>query len=367
MRNREVYMVQDEALGVAATRIFNLDFSFPIVCLDIEVYGVYYSDVQANNPLLNRCITKIEIVDGSDVLYSTDMREAQALQFYTRNGQPGMWINARAAGANRTHVKISFGRDDSDNEWMLDPRKFINPQLKITYALPIGGDGKWTDGNQTMSVKATICENPIGDPAGFLMTKQIYEWASATAGDETIDMPRDYLYRLLLPRIYDFTGGFNTEFTNFKLSCDIDRFVPFNIDCRDLRLKEEEEYGQMYQHVSGEGDGAAGFGLWNAFGNCRGGTLAMPVAATDAIVTGNAPRRLWIMDAGGAAISDNEVVEGICFGTCLNDCLPYSFGNLRDAGEFFDPTTFQSVRLIVTQGGTASLMAAIVLQQVRTY
>ena len=92
-----------------------------------------------------------------------------------------------------------------------------------------------------------------------------------------------------------------------------------------------------------------------------------PVAATAPVVTGFAPRRLWVLDDAGVALSDNEVVEAGIHGTLLNDCLPYSFGNLRDAGEFFDPTSYQAVRLICSQGGTAALMAAIVLQQVRNY
>ena len=367
MRTREVYLVEDETLGVAATRIFNLDLAYPLTRLDIEVVGIYFSDEPDCNPLISRCITKIEIVDGSDVLFSMDMREAQALQYYTHGKQPETVICARAAGSNRSHAVIHFGRDDSDQDWMLDPKKFINPQLKITYNLPVGVDGGWTAGLQTLSVKATVCEEPIRAPVGFLMGKQIYEWAKGTTGDETIDMPRDYLYRLALMRCYDFAGGYNVEFTNFKLSCDIDRFVPFNIDCRDLRLKEYEEYGIMYVHTVGESDGAAGFGVWTPFGNTRGGYPMAPDPTQAPVVTGFAPRRVWVVDTAGNPIDDNAVIECGAFGTLLNDCCPYKFGNLRDQEEFFDPTPYQSVRLIVTQGGTALLLSAIVLQQLRNY
>jgi len=366
MKNREVYLSEDEALVAAATRIWNLDFSNPIVALDIEVKGVFFADGMTYNPLMSRCVTKIEVVDGSDVLFSMDMREAQALQYYSKNGLPEIVMNCQEDGINRSHVKIHFGRDDSDNEWMLDPAKFVNPQLKITYALPITVAGGWKDGNQTISVKGLICENPVTAPVGFLMGKEIYEWASA-AGDETIDMPRDYLYRLMILRCYDTNYGLHTQMSKIKMSCDIDRFVPFNIDGRDLRLKEVEEYGTGLFHCKTECDGAALCYCWNPWGNVRMGSVGSPTATNAPVIIGFSPRRINVRNASGAEIGDNEEIETLAHGMNLNDCCPYSFGNLRDAQEFLDPTPYKSVRLIVTQGGTADLLQGIVLQQVRIY
>jgi len=367
MRNREVYLFRDETMGVAATRIVNLDFSNPVMSLDLHVRGKR-TDIDAynNNILISLCVSKIEVVDGSDVIFSTDMCEAMGVQRYANNEVPKMLIDGVANGMNDAHVKIRFGRDDSDQEWMLDPRKFVNPQIKITYNLPVGALG-YVAGQQTMTLKATVCENPVRDPMGFLMTKNIYGWSKASAGDETIDMPRDYLYRLMNLRVYDGVFSAHSEFSHIKLSCDIDRFVPFDIDGDDLSKKEIERYG-LGSNVSGAtGDAPNQNYVWHPFGYSQG--MAMfGCGSGDCIYNrGSSPWRNLPSECNDASVTAARYTEWNCFGYEYNNNIPYPFGNLRDAEEFFDPTSFKSVRLIVTQAKTAGLSSAVVLQQLRPY
>lgn len=367
MRNREVYLFEDETMGVAATRIVNLDFSNPLVALDFHVRGKRTDkDAYTNNILISLGVSKIEVVDGSDVLFSMDMAEAMALQRYANNEVPKMLIDAVDNGMNDAHVKIRFGRDDSDQEWMLDPRKFVNPQIKITYNLPVGALN-YVAGQQTMTLKATVCENPTTDPMGFLMAKHIYQWNKAAAGDETIDMPRDYLYRLLMLRVYDGVFSAHSEFKRWKLSCDIDRFVPFEIAGDDLSKKEIERYG-LGSNVSGAtGDDPNQNYVWHPFGYSQGMAQFGCGAGGAMYVRGSSPWRNLPSLAADASIEAARYTEWNCFGYEYNNHMPYPFGNLRDVQEFFDPTSFKSVRLIITQDKTADLDSGVVLQQVRTY
>jgi len=366
MRNREVYLFENEAMGAAATRIVNLDFSNPIVALDFEVNGQRTDDVTINNILISQHVSKIEIVDGSDVLFSMDLMEAMALQRYANNEVPVMGIDGAADAWQSAHVKIRFGRDDSDQEWMLDPRKFVNPQVKITYNLPVGAQN-YVINQQTMTLKATICENPVTDPMGFLMSKHIYQWNKLGAGDETIDMPRDYLYRLLMLRVYDGDKSCHHEFSRWKLSCDIDRFVPFEISGGDLVNKEIERYGVGCNISAATGTPGGEMWVWHPFGLSRGANQCSCSAGGCFNINQFAPWRVHPSLAAAADPEDARYIELNCWGYEYNNHLPYPFGNLKDAEEFFDPTSFKSVRLMITQANTVGLDSGVVLQQVRPY
>ena len=368
MRNREVYLFEDETMGVAATRIVNLDFSNPVVALDFHCRGKRTDEDQAQKQyLMSEGVTKIEIVDGSDVLFSMDMREAMGLQRYANNEVPKMLIDVVTNGMQDAHVKIRFGRDDSDQEWMLDPRKFVNPQVKITYNMPVGALG-YVAGQQTMTLKATVCENAISDPVGFLMSKHIYQWAKGTTGDETIDMPRDFLYRLLMLRVYDGVFSTHSEFSRWKLSCDIDRFVPFEIAGDDLGFKERERYGLGSQVSGSMGDAPRQNWIWHPFGLSQGMAMFGCGSGLGLYNRGSSPWRNLPSLPNDASIENNRYTEWNCFGYEFNNCLPYPFGNLVDAQEFFDPTSYKSVRLMITQANHGDgLDSGVVLQQVRPY
>lgn len=368
MRNRSVYLVEDEVLDASGTRIFNLDFSNPLLALFITVEGKKYDNSDTRNPIIAREVSKIEVVDGSDVLFSMNMEEAMAMQLYSGGKQPFMsYSNNSISGRCRATAKLAFGRDDSDQEWMLDCKRFINPQLKVTYAFTEGA-GYWTDNYQKLTVHALVCENPIREAMGFLMGKQIYTWAKATSGDETIDMPRDYPYRLLLIRVKDSGTPTYAEISKIKLSCDIDRFVPINITTQDLFFENAVRYGLLIQQMETIGDGSdedivAHCPFANNWGACieswnlgEGAVIKRPYSGYCTV----AKDKDTALSASQRAIVTHRGYE-------YHWCEPLPFGNLRDAEEFFDPTPFQTVRLILTQGQTDACSSAVVLQQVRPY
>jgi len=57
-------------LDPSGTRIFNLDFSNPIMALMIGIKGRRYDLSDTYNCLIPRAISKIEVVDGSDVYFN---------------------------------------------------------------------------------------------------------------------------------------------------------------------------------------------------------------------------------------------------------------------------------------------------------
>jgi len=368
MRNRSVYLVEDEVLDASGTRIFNLDFSNPLLALIVTVEGKKFDMSDTHNPIIAREISKIEIVDGSDVLFSMNMEEAMALQLYGSGKQPFMsYSNNSTSGRCRATVKIAFGRDDSDQEWMLDLKKFVNPQLKITYAFTEGA-GFWTDNYQKLTVHAVVCENPAREAMGFLMGKQIYTWAKATSGDETIDMPRDYLYRLMMIRVKDSDTPTYAEISKIKLSCDIDRFVPVNITTQDLFFENAVRYGILSQQMETIGDGAdTDIKAHCPFANNWGANVECWNSGDVAVIKRPYSGYSTIGRTSAVALTANQRAIVTHLGYEYNWCEPYPFGNLRDVEEFFDPISFKAVRLILTQAQTDACDSGVVLQQLRPY
>lgn len=368
MKTRKAVLVHQETLDPSGTRIFNLDFSNPIVALMVGVLGKRYDGSDTNNCLIPRAISKIEVVDGSDVLFSMNMEEALALSLYHSGEMPAEMSCAHSYMASIAQVKIPFGRDDSDNEYMLDPSKFVNPQLKITYAFTEAA-AHWKADEQKLTVRAIICEDPVTSPLGFFMGKRIYSWNKATSGDETIDMPRDYKYRMMIVRVKDSDTPTWAEITKVKLTCDTDRFIPFNEYLEDVAHENLTKYGlRVFQGIChGDGADTAIMGYhpfawnWGANVECwNSGDIAVIMRPYSNYSTFARDATPTALQAGQRCIHTHRGWN--YYGTEV-----MRFGNLKDAEEFFDPTPYQSVKAILTQAQTDAAASAIVLQQLRTY
>ena len=367
MRLREVYLSDREMLGVTATRIWNLDLSDPIMFIKLKFEALTDYAAGCNGNRLPDCVSKIEVVDGSDVLYSTDLFEALAQHLYSGHEMP--WANQWDCGLDVSDVQccLWFSRDTSDQQFMLDPKKFVNPQLKITYNFPVAA-GDYVAASQFISVIAMVCENPVRQPEGFLMTKQVYEWLTVIGATETIDMPRDYPWRFLMSRLYYPAFAMYAVLSHYKISCDIDKFVPLNMRAKDLAQENFGIYPSMHMQSQSMGDGAAlPLTSYHYFGWTHGTTclsnnnnqIALPYGMASGVIQ-------WANGALGAIGNFNAVV-GTVHGSEFGFCEPYRFGNLVDPEEWFDPTSYMSVRLIIEQLAVAGQRAGIVLQQKRNY
>ena len=377
MRLRKVYITEDETTTTTGTKIYDLDFRDPLRSLTIGFAGQRYDKSDTNDPLLLNDIDKIEIVDGSDVLFSCSGTQTGAVQLYHTGKRPFLALSAMTlAGGNRNQVKILFGRDESDDELGLDLTRFTNPQLKITHSYTEAA-ANWAAGTQTVSVSALVAEG-APRPNAFLMTKEIYSWTKATSGDETIDLPRDYPIRFIVLQAKLADTPVYAEFPKVKISCNYDEFVPFNETLEDTAWDNLGVYG--FQHVQHEaiGDGSdADIMAYNEMAWNWGCNVSSWNSGQNAVEKRPYSRystlgRHTCPDSSGADFTstflatDQRAITTF-MGWELFCTEVIRFGNLQDAGEFFDPRPWKSLRLIVTQAQTDALSSSVVLQQVRTY
>lgn len=307
-----------------------------------------------------KCWKKIEIIDGSDVLYSLDGLEAQALDIYNSGYHPrGGWFNKLVGTESDAQVAISFGRYLWDEELALDPKRFGNPKLRITFDKDLGGmnvsAGK-------LSVLAALFDEKVIAPSGFFMTKEIKRWSAAAAAHEYTECPTDYPYRKLLLQGRYAENPPHWIFSNIKLSSDQDKKVIINGEFRDLMFGMGRENAYV-QELLTTGVGAAQ-------------EVCSVTPTMDVMATGTE----WNEDAHGLELAAydgdgghleviGEVAANAVYhihGWAPHGTIAIPFGKQGDISDWFDVRGIGSLKLDCTSG-VAAAVQKLFIQQYRSY
>lgn len=327
-----------------------------------------YLDIRATNrvqwaetvgaPL--ETVTKIEIVDGSDVLYSLTGLEAEALDIYHSGQYPRGQRNTYENSQENTHiVAISFGRYLWDEILAFDPKKFTNPQLKISFDYDAGGA---TPTAAKLKVIAALFDEKAITPAGFLSSKEIKSWTTVSGSHEYTELPTDHPYRklLLLSRLNDYPP--NWLIGNIKLSQDQDKKVVLNNELLELvsGIAKENAYVNEDLIVSGS-LAAAHFHV----------TPTMNVVVAGApmgVETGGKEAAFDGGDGGyvGYITEENYAQNVKASGMCPHGCIAIPFGKQDIIEDWFDPEGIGSLMLDVTDGEAGST-TRVFIQQYRKY
>jgi len=242
MKMRQVYLARDETIQDSQTKIININLTEPISAIHVIYEATNGATSNQGNPL-HKDVDAIELVDGSDVLESLSGPQWAALDFYALGHYPPHEIIESGGSVQKEHFIIPFGRFIGDPLLYLDPTRFSNPQLKLTHSLTISATAGFATGTGKITVIADVFAEKPPASAGFLMAKDIYDWTTAASGDETIDLPVDYPYRLLLIRAYESGVSISSSITKVKMSVDEDRFIPFDLYTDDLIYLNEQLFG----------------------------------------------------------------------------------------------------------------------------
>jgi len=362
MNYRLASVLDREAVAADGTKVIDLNLADPVSQFQI----VYESTGGASGPpdaLAAQCVTKIELVDGSDVLYSLTGAEAQGADFYHRGVEPANQ-NIYLNGMNAEMVfNMNFGLYLFDPIHAFDPKKFVNPQLKITIDLDAGGQ---SSSGGFLTVLAYIFDEKEVAPAGFLMHKEIKDYAFGAGTHEYTDLPTDYPYRKLFIKSLVPGTGADYIFNTIKLSEDNDRRIPFNHSIRDI-LRMIVGQGKPYREfqVAAIG-GAAGYFYCTP--------TYWPKLSVNTWEGSNNPYTIAIFggDGGRGNIYGEGVLTNVSIG--IEGYLPHGvieipFGLQDDPADWYDVTKLGSLRLDIlsASGMSSSQDCQIFLQQLRNY
>jgi len=362
MKYRLATVFAEKTFSADATEIIDLNISDPISEMIIRFQPKNGAEADGTGHPI-RCIEKVELVDGSDVLFSLSGAEAHALDWYNHNlVRPNiMWYLTNLTMDCALHM--SFGRFPMDPLLAFDPKKFNNPQLKIT--LDIDGGGMNTS-QVTASVFALTFDEKAIAPVGFLMNKEIKDYSLGAGTREYTDLPTDYPYRKLLLRSQKYGTGLEHCFDEIKLSEDNDKKVPLNHKIEEI-LQAITGYGKPYREWILTNAPTAGRnifitpGYWPAF-SATGWTSAVPSHQAS----------VYEGDGGRAKVyktTDAQNIQIMCMGWCPHSTIEIPFGMQNEIEDWYDVTKLGSLRLNMKAGSgmSASETCQVFLQQLRKY
>lgn len=356
MDNRITTILASESTTTAATKTIQLKENVPVSRINIRFKGTNNGSTPTAHPA--KMVTKIELKDGSDVLYSCSGLQAQAVNFQETGELPFNICEYEDNVQACACFNLSFGRYLWDPELALDPARFKNLTLEITHNKALGGSSPDAG---TMAIHGYVFADPPPTPLGFLMTKQHYSYTLTASAHEYIDLPVDHQYRILMPQSYESTYAFNTQFAGFTWYADNKRKV-FIDDVSG------SEIAKILPHVDMVEECFAGLGTGSAVsyyiagtyeGYCSG--VGRSHSQTTLIVGQQSGTRVQVTN--DASESFQCIYHGYMPFGSINLCLH----DLNVMDEFHDPTQYGSETLDIEAGSGASGTIAVVLQQLRKY
>jgi len=336
----------------------DLNMVDPISSIVIEIGTTNATDGLVAH--LMNCITKLEVIDGSDVLYSLDGYEADALDWYNQKGKFRCNDDTLFNGsAQKRYVGINFGRYLWDKEYAFDPKRFTNPQLRLT--LDINGGGA-TPSSLFITMFAAMFDQRLVSPVGLFMSKEIKKWTVGSDTHEYTELPLDYPYRNVYLRVFAEATPPSQCIYTIKLSEDQDKRIPIDLGPVDLLRcvanrypYVEEDYRYIVKAVQQTLYCAASDWITayaNQWGNAAGGA------------------NIALGDYGGGSIkclssSGSQTAQIHVRGYVPHCVWEIPCGLQDDPEDFYDVRSLRSLRADI-HGVTAST-AYLFLQQVRNY
>lgn len=310
-----------------------------------------------------RCIPLIELVDGSDVLFSLSGVEAQAADFYHNMREPANIVLYTNGMDSEMIFNMNFGRFLNDPLYALDPTKFSNLQLKITIDVN-GGGSLVTTGNLT--VLAKLFDEKTITPVGLMMHKELKSFTLANATHEYTDLPTDYPYRKLFVRAQRYGTGPEYQIDTLKLSEDTDKRVLVNNTMFEILRAVTSQIRPYREWIIGPGTTSAQFfyctpTYWPAFGGSGWRNAAATVDP-----------KFYVGDGGRfQEISDTAGPNWQCLveGWAPHGVIEIPFGLQDEPDDWYDVSGIGNLKLDIKGGSSVGTTQSceIFLQQARPY
>jgi hypothetical protein len=220
----------------------------------VKVHTLNPAIVNAIMPI-SHFVRRLEVIDGSDVLYSLSGQEAQAMAYYrgrTNVNPAGLQWSATDA---YDMFYIRFNRFNGDTKYLVNLSKLSNPQLRITYDNTVATiEGRLYDVNpNTPTVRYTVvCDILRGTPPSnytgkFISSREVYNWNYVATGTEFIDIPRtDPIYGIGIRACYIACRS-DTFFDRIRLNINNQEWIPFDIFYSELEQLHREWFSPECQ------------------------------------------------------------------------------------------------------------------------
>lgn len=244
MNYRHAVILDETDLGGSGTKPID-DFGVdPISRMTIMFRPVGGSNTAVAHPAAS--ISKIELVNGSDVLFSLTGYQVQAINILRAQKTHPQVVHFFTGGTPQVPFHMDFGRYLWDEELAFDPTRFKNPQLKITW-----DETAWdaSCSSHGISVHAHVFDQKEISPMGFLMKKEIKAYTPVSGANEYTNLPTDFPHRALFIQGFCKGGGLRAIVREVRLDEDNDKRVIIDGDVDLLRNYLDEFWGDAVDTI----------------------------------------------------------------------------------------------------------------------
>lgn len=358
MNYRHAEILPSQDLGESGTKIIDLDIIDPISRITLLHQPVGGSDDIIAHPMKN--ITKLELIDGSEVLYSLTGFQGHGLNIIEAPRTVTTYLDERSGGTPMLMINMDFGRHLWDPLLALVPPNFTNLQLKLTW------NEKAYDasvGSHAFMIYGHLFDEKEVSPVGFLMNKEIKSYQPSAGGYEYTDLPTDYPMRKLIIQAFKKTAGVRGICQAIKLSEDNDKRVPIDGDIYNLRSFLDFMNGEAVDIIRINADSAADECYVTAH------NILSAVASSDVV---DKTCRVYLY-AGGYVIVEHETAAGgvnlAVRGKNPHGLIGIPFGDQGVIDDWYDVTKLGSLKVRIL-GGPNSVTGdtiSVLTQQIRRY
>jgi len=358
MNYRLATILAHEAINTAGTKTVDITLKDLISRITVQIKATNNGPAPTAHPAT--IVSKIELVNGSDVLFGLSGKEALAMDFFDTGITPFVINNYLDDVMNVVAYNLNFGRFLWDPVLALDPKKFNALQLKITHNLALGGSAPDAC---TLEAVAYVFDEKAAEPAGFLMKKETVSYTLSASANEYIDLPTDYSLRKLLIMSHADDKMPHEQFNEVKLSEDNDRRVPINDLTSDLMKYFNSLWPRLTEYIEGAAlTTTRDFYVMSAY-EIELSAIAMGFGA--AYLTSDYMYGGQIDIRGSVAANFKAVVTGLApFGS-----LALPFGNQSDHADWYNLSKLGSLRLTLKAGSSPGALSTcqVCTEQLRTY
>lgn len=260
MKYRYTELMARKDVGASGTEIIDINIPDPITKILVRMEGIVPAAATCiEHPAT--MISKIELLDGSDVLYSATGLQAQAIDHYdSRRDNLGSGSLVPAWGLIAIY-NLNFGRYMWDEQLAFDPKKFKNPQMRITY----DEDAPIADiAANYLSVIVDCFDQKLITPTGFLMNKTVKEYNPTANGTERVELPRDYPIRKVYVQARKVDKWLGAIVAHIEIEEDNRKHVILDMENEEFEYLHKQENPMYHEHFVADLDQTTGKTIWHA-------------------------------------------------------------------------------------------------------